>query len=159
MKPLFEAFDDVRLPTWGGPSMPAQVDSWLEERFAWHAIKYLRPEIDLQPQVAVDTSAGRFRVDFLTAGYRLKLAFECDGAAYHQDPDHDVWRDECLLKSGAVSGIYHFPYRDLVEWPEWCFLMVAGRHHDLFRPGALVNLNTLTQGPTPALRMTYRCQS
>jgi very-short-patch-repair endonuclease len=156
MRPL----DDILPDADGRPYLPTPdaMESWLEDRFAWQAIKYMRPEIDLRPQVSVDTSAGRFRLDFLTAGYRVNLAFECDGAAYHRSPEHEAWRDQLILQSGAVWGIYHLPYRDLVEWPEWCFLAIARRHYDLFRDGALLNLKTLAQGVAPRLGVTYRCQ-
>ena len=151
---------DEHIPD-GRPYLPGRVDSWLERRFAWQAIKYLRPEVELRSQVDIATEGGTFRVDFLTAGYRVNLAFECDGAAYHTDPKRDADRDGWLLRSEDLWGIYHLPYRDLVEYPEWCFLGIAERHYVLFTDSGLVNLRTLTQrfdGPT-RLRMSYRCKA
>lgn len=145
-----------------GRSCQDRLDSWLEQRFAWHAVKYLRPGIELRTQVEFPTPGGTFRVDFLTAGYRVNLAFECDGAAFHTDAERDARRDRWLLTSSELWGIYHLPYRDLVEWPEWCFLGIAKRHYDLFRDGALVNLNTLTRqwGEVPEdFGVSYRCQA
>lgn len=166
LRPLFEAFaplyDQSRMATWGGPDMPSRVDSWLERRFAWHAIKYLRPDIKLRPQVEFLTPGGKFRVDFLTENFRVPLAFECDGAASHaRTRGRDHIRDSWLLTSTDLWGIYRLPYRDLVEWPEWCFLTIAKRHYELFTDAALVNLNTLTQqsGDAPEhLGMSYRCK-
>ena len=146
----------------GRPYLPTRVDSWLEHRFAWHAIKYLRPEIELRTQVEFPTPGGKFRVDFLTAGYRVNLAFECDGAAFHTDAERDRIRDRWLLESDDLWGIYRLPYRDLVEWPEWCFFVIAQRHYDLFTDRALLNLSTLTReyGDLPKqFGVGYRCKT
>lgn len=164
--PLFEAYlaqvDRGDFETWGGPDMPARVDSWLEQRFAWQAIKYLRPEIELRPQVTIATKNGAFRVDFLTKNYRVNLAFECDGAAFHPSRDADDLRDAWLLTAPDVWGIYHLPYRDLVDCPEWCFMAIAQRHYDLFTDRALANLNNLTRQPADPprdFRVRYRCKA
>jgi hypothetical protein len=68
-----------------------------------------------------------------------------------------LWRDQQLLESGAIRGIYHVPYRDLVEWPEACFLAIAERHYDLFTERAMINLNNLAGGEDgPRVGVTYR---
>jgi very-short-patch-repair endonuclease len=148
--------------TWGGPDLPERVDSWLEQRFAWHAIKYLRPEISLCSQVEFLTDGGRFRVDFVTENYRINLAFECDGGAFHTSHEQDEIRDRWLLTSERLWGIYHVPYRDVVAWPEWVFMIIARRHYDLFTPTALVNLNHVTgrsADKPERLGVTYRCKN
>lgn len=96
-------------------------DSPIEDLFAYNAVKYLADDVELMPQVSIQTICGRFVLDFLlqspSAG---RVAVECDGKEFHEE-SRDEWRDAMILGGGLVDAIYrlrgcdiHFHIEDLL---------------------------------------------
>jgi very-short-patch-repair endonuclease len=68
-------------------------DSPIEENFAYNAAKYLDHDVTMQPQHRIRTYCGNFRVDFLLALNKRRVAVEYDGKAFHRyakDLAHDT---------------------------------------------------------------------
>lgn len=105
------------MPTIYSPSS----ESPIEELFAYNVAKYLADDVELVPQVSVQTICGRFVLDFVL---RLpgvgQIGIECDGREFH-DESRDEWRDAMILGGGFVDAIYrlrgcdiHYHIEDLL---------------------------------------------
>jgi very-short-patch-repair endonuclease len=83
----------------------ASSESEPERIFAAALVKALPSSITAKQQVDVDTSRGRYRVDFMLSGVkRYRVAVEVDGMAYHADTmAEDRQRDRALAEAGIVT--------------------------------------------------------
>jgi very-short-patch-repair endonuclease len=81
-------------------------ESPIEQKLFEAVSPWVKPEIQLTPQVEVQTKRGLRRLDFLLTDGRTGVVVECDGAAYHNF-DSDLDRDVALFLSGA-HAIFHF---------------------------------------------------
>jgi hypothetical protein len=124
-------------------------DSPLEDLFAWNVSKYFDPSVDLHKQVEVDTICGRFRMDFVATLGDSGVAFECDGAQYH-DELRDEWRDAMILGGGKVDFIYRLRGHDLVHHLEDCLYLVSKLNPDLFSGRGLGTLSALASDEAKA---------
>jgi hypothetical protein len=80
-------------------------ESPLEDSFAWNLSKHLRRDTRLEKQVVVSTVCGAFRMDFVaTSAAGQRIAFECDGAEFHEFR-RDEWRDAMILGGGGADSI------------------------------------------------------
>lgn len=88
-------------------------ESPLEDAFAWGLSKVLHPGTILEKQVEVKTICGDFRLDFVaTAVAGRRVAYECDGAEFHEQ-QRDEWRDAMILGANAVDSIIRLRGSDL----------------------------------------------
>ena len=88
-------------------------ESLLEDAFAWGLSKVLSPGTILEKQVEVKTICGDFRLDFVaTAVAGRQVAYECDGAEFHEQ-QRDEWRDAMILGANAVDSIIRLRGSDL----------------------------------------------
>lgn len=103
-----------------------QYDSPIEENLGELFAKYNDPYSDIAvlPQVGVQTSGGRFILDFLIIANGHKYAVECDGKEYH-DYYHDLYRDGMLLAEGIVDDMIRFRGTDLTAFPYTCMLFLV----------------------------------
>jgi len=117
-------------------------DSPLEDLFAWNAVKYLDASVTLRKQVEVDTICGTFRMDFVAIRGESRVAFECDGAEFH-DELRDEWRDAMILGTGETDFIYRLRGRDLVHHLEDCLYLSSRWNPELFSSRGLSILSDL----------------
>jgi len=108
-----------------------KLESPLEELFIHTLEKYLSPKSDIFPQHEVMTLAGKFRLDFLLIVNDKKIAFECDGADFH-DEWRDEWRDALILGSGEIDTIYRFRGKDLHTFIDDCIYLIYQYDKELF---------------------------
>jgi len=123
------------------PHYDPPYDSPLEDLFAHNISKYLGTNVVLNKQVDVETICGTFRVDFV-ADCGPKIAFECDGAEYH-DAARDEWRDAMILGADAVDVIYRLRGRDLTYHLEDCLFVISRLEPDIFSHRGLLHLGNL----------------
>ena len=100
-----------------------KLKSPLEELFIETLEKYLASEVEILPQYEVNTLAGKFRLDFLLTVNSKKVAFECDGAEFH-DKWHDEWRDSLILGTGNIDAIYRFRGKDIHTFLQDCIYLI-----------------------------------
>src|SRR5947209_4872370 len=108
-------------------------DSPIEEDLAWGLSKHLGASVRLHKQVEVPTSVTTFYLDLVaetSSGYRV--AFECDGQAYHQDGLRDECRDALILATSKVAAIYRFRGQDLYYHRDDCLFYVLKNDSRLF---------------------------
>ena len=103
-----------------------QYDSPIEENLGELFAKYNDPYSDIAvlPQVAVQTSGGRFILDFLIIANGHKYAVECDGKEYHKYY-HDLYRDSLLLGEDFIDEMIRFRGKDLSFLPNACLLFLG----------------------------------
>lgn len=89
----------------GEPLYNPPYENWLEDLFAWNAVKYLSPDADLVARYPVDTIGGTVRLDFVVMRGGQKVAFQFEGHD-HRDSWPNEWRDALVLGSNAVDAIY-----------------------------------------------------
>lgn len=87
-------------------------ESPIEDAFAWNLIKHLDPATYLVKQHPAPTICGSFRLDFVAIAGSRRIAFECDGAEFH-DRLRDECRDAMILWSGHVDMVYRLKGADL----------------------------------------------
>lgn len=109
----------------------SKLESPLEEFFIETLEKYLSPKSEIFPQYEVKTLAGKFRLDFLLTVHGKKIAFECDGADFH-DEFRDAWRDALILGSREIDTIYRFRGKDLHTFLNDCIYLIYHYDKDLF---------------------------
>jgi hypothetical protein len=108
-----------------------KLESPLEELFIETLEKYLSSKTQIFPQYEVMTLAGKFRLDFLLTVNEKKIAFECDGADFH-DEWRDEWRDALILGSGEIDTIYRFRGKDLHTFLDDCICLIFHYDKELF---------------------------
>ena len=115
----------------------------LEDEFAWHLVKYLRPITGLRYQVRVETPCAPLWVDFLVEHGARRVGFEVgpmDGAI---DEEQDRLRDALVIGSGALDVLYRFRGADLMYRLHDALLLAAHWDAGLFTERGRINLNTL----------------
>lgn len=118
-------------------------ESPLEDSFAWNLAKYLRRDTQLEKQVEISTICGVFRLDFVaTSDTGERIAFECDGAEFHE-VRRDEWRDAMILGSGSIDSIIRLRGSDLTYHMEDVMLLLARWYPLLFSDRSEVTLNRL----------------
>lgn len=125
-----------------GPFYDPPYDSPIEDCFAYNLVKYISRFADFDKQVWVDTSLGKFRMDFVVNSGGSKIAFECDGKVYH-DYVKDEKRDEAILESGAVDTIYRITGVDINYHLEDCLYFISQLNPEIFSSRGMLNLETL----------------
>lgn len=118
-------------------------DSPIEERFAYHAVKYLDERIKFVPQYEVTTICGRFVVDFVAeteSGY--KIGFECDGKEFH-DESRDEWRDAMILGADAVHTMYRLKGSDITYHLDDVLFVLSFFEPEIFSERGRINLTSL----------------
>lgn len=78
-----------------------EFDSPIEKQYYYIVKKFLPPTCSIISQYIIEP----YRVDFLIKYNQLRLVVECDGKAFHTEPDQihkDKERDEFLYKNGYV---------------------------------------------------------
>ena len=109
----------------------SKLESPLEELFIEKLEKYLSPKTEIIPQFEIETIAGKFRLDFLLTIDNKKIAFECDGANFH-DEWKDEWRDALILGTRQIDIIYRFRGKDLHTFLDDCIYLIYYYDKDLF---------------------------
>lgn len=92
------------------------LESPIEERFSNHLFKYLRANVEIIPQLDIETSNGQFRVDFALKSENRLIGIECDGEEYHDSEENkirDEWRDILILSNSKISTIYRISGKDI----------------------------------------------
>lgn len=115
-------------------------DSPIEDRLVFHFVNYAALDLELTPQVAVDTLCGRFVLDFVAltpAGYRVGI--ECDGKDFH-DAGRDEWRDAMILGDGYADAIYRIRGSDIHYVIHDVLYLMASFDPVLFSPRAPAKL-------------------
>ena len=118
------------------------LESPLEELFAFNLEKYLDSSINLQNQIEVETICGNFRIDFVAYSKIKRIAFECDGADYH-NVARDEWRDAMILGAKAVDVIYRLRGSDLTYHIEDCLYLISKWEPEIFSQRGKINLEIL----------------
>jgi very-short-patch-repair endonuclease len=85
----------------------------IEDIFYADIQKRLVPSAVVLRQSKWQTPIGSFYLDFLIEIGRRRVAFECDGKAFHQ-PDRDSRRDRAIVDAGHVHRIYRLRGYDIV---------------------------------------------
>ncbi len=125
------------------PQYDPPYDSPLEDVFAWSLSKYVARDVTIFRQFEVPTACGKFRIDFVAVtpnGYRV--AFECDGADFHED-SRDEWRDAMILGSGQVDSIIRLRGQDIFHRVNDVLLVASRWHPRIFSERAFHNLTCL----------------
>jgi hypothetical protein len=118
-------------------------ESPLEDAFARAIYKYLPETSDLSTQVEVATICGTFRLDFLvTTNGGRKLAYECDGAQFH-DQSRDEWRDAMIIGAGAVDSTVRIRGADIVYRLDDVLWILGQWEPTLFSDRGRVNVDCL----------------
>jgi hypothetical protein len=115
-------------------------DSPIEDRFVFHFENYAATDLELFPQVQVETLCGRFVLDFVArtpSGYRVGI--ECDGRDYH-DPGRDEWRDAMILGDEHVDALYRIRGSDIHHVIHDVLFLMATFDSVLFLPRAPAKL-------------------
>lgn len=109
------------------PAFSPPYDSPIEDRFAYHAVKYLSPSLDFEPQHRVPTQWGQFSLDFAARCGNKTIGIECDGRDYHQgdDAERDDWRDAIILGASHVDAMYRLRGSDIVRHPSDLLYMMS----------------------------------
>ncbi len=123
-------------------------DSPLEDIFAWSLSKYIDRGVAIFKQSETSTICGQFRIDFVAVaptGY--KVAYECDGADFHED-SRDEWRDAMILGADHVDSIVRLRGQDIVHRMDDVLLVASRWDPQIFSDRARHNLNRLASQRT-----------
>ncbi len=114
----------------------------LEDEFAWHLIKYLRPIAGLRYQVRVETPCTNAWVDFIVEHGARRIGFEI-GSLEEGDEEQERYRDALVIGSGALDVLYRFRAADLLYRPHDALHLAAVWDQTLFSERGRINLHTL----------------
>ena len=114
----------------------------LEDEFAWHLIKYLRPIAGLRYQVKVETPCTNAWVDFIVEHGARRIGFEI-GNLEKGDEEQERYRDALVIGSGALDVLYRFRAADLLYRPHDALHLAAVWDQALFSERGRINLHTL----------------
>lgn len=125
----------------------------LEDEFAWHLVKYLRPIAGLRYQVKVETPCMNAWVDFVIEhgdpnGRRrigIEIGASVDDAVAQEEVDgeQERYRDALVIGSGALDVLYRFRATDLLYRPHDALYVAAMWDPTLFTERGQINLHTL----------------
>ena len=114
----------------------------LEDEFAWHLIKYLRPIAGLRYQVKIETPCTNAWVDFIVEHGARRIGFEI-GSLEEGDEEQERYRDALVIGSGALDVLYRFRAADLLYRPHDALHLAAVWDQSLFSERGRINLHTL----------------
>lgn len=130
-------------------------DSPIEDRFAYHYVKYASDEVNMNPQFKVTTLCGRFIIDFvLSTSDGHHIGIECDGREFH-DESRDEWRDAMILGEGHIDAIYRLRGRDITYYIEDILYLIALLEPFLFSSRATENLKVLASSEIQSLPKSH----
>ncbi len=115
----------------------------LEDEFAWHLIKYLRPITGLRYQVKVETPCTNAWVDFVVEHGARRIGFEIGSLDDETDAEQERYRDALVIGSGALDVLYRFRAADLLYRPHDALHLAAMWDPSLFSERGRINLHTL----------------
>ncbi len=115
----------------------------LEDEFAWHLIKYLRPITGLRYQVRVETPCTNAWVDFVVEHGARRIGFEIGSLDDVHDEEQEHYRDALVIGSGALDVLYRFRAADLLYRPHDALHLAAMWDASLFSERGRINLHTL----------------
>lgn len=130
---------------WDGPAYDPPYESPIEDAFAWHVVKHLDATVAFEKQVEVGTTCGGFRIDFVAASAGRRIAFECDGAEYHNEL-RDECRDAMILSAGHVDAVYRLAGADLHYRMEDVLAVLVVAEPQLFSSRGRRNVEHLARG-------------
>lgn len=115
-------------------------DSPIEDEFALNILKYINPEVDFRAQEIIDTTHGRFIIDFVIKIDKCRvIGIECDGKDFH-DQYHDEWRDSIILDESDVTEIIRIPGTDIVYHLEDILYIISKWNPEIFSERGLLIL-------------------
>ena len=132
-KILKDAFPPIHEPPYDSP---------IEDIFAYHLVKYIRPDAKLDKQVTVETPKGIFRLDFVVSVNGRQIGIECDGEKFH-DPWRDEWRDALILGAGFVNDIVRISGKTICGRVHICLLRLSTLYPQMFSDRGKKNIETL----------------
>ena len=115
----------------------------LEDEFAWHLIKYLKPITGLRYQVRVETPCTNAWVDFVVEHGTRRIGFEIGSLDDTPDEEQERYRDALVIGSGALDVLYRFRAADLLYRPHDALHLAAMWDASLFSERGRINLHTL----------------
>lgn len=130
-----------------GPAYDPAYESPIEEAFAWHLVKHLGEAVAFEKQVEVSTTCGGFRMDFVATAAGRRIAFECDGAEYHNEL-RDECRDAVILWAGHVDAVYRLRGADLHYRMDDVLAALVVAESELFSARGRRNVEHLARGTT-----------
>ncbi|HYE95744.1 MAG TPA: hypothetical protein VD962_06010 [Rubricoccaceae bacterium] len=149
-----------------GPTYEPPYAGALQDEFAWHLVKYLREDLRLQGEAALEvdgpTGPAVYTVDFLLEvpqpdGTVRRVAVECGGARSLRDRERQLRRDANLLASGAVDALYRLRGSDLLHHMEDCLYLMSmwegNGPTSPFSERGRINLQTLASPEAQTLRL------
>jgi very-short-patch-repair endonuclease len=137
LHPIIPIGPQAQWPTYEPP-----YDSPIEDIFAYHLDKYLPPDAIVNRQVEVTTQCGTFRIDFVCDAGERTVAFECDGAQYH-DKARDEWRDALIMASGRVNALYRIMGQHILHQIDRAMYLISRSERNLFSARGRRNLQVL----------------
>ncbi len=145
-----------------GPAYEPPYEGALQDEFAWHLVKYLREDVTLHSEVAVERPGAFFSVDFVATvpqpdGTLRRVAFECGGARTLRDHQRQLRRDATLLAADAADVVYRLRGSDLLYHMEDVLYLVSGWEGEgagaPFSRRGRINLATLASPEAKTLRL------
>jgi very-short-patch-repair endonuclease len=112
------------------PSRPYR--SPLESELADQLRKHLADTVEFSNGVEVENGFTHFELDLLARTRFRRIAFECDGKAFHTDAFRDRCRDAIILRLNGADTIYRFRGQDLHYNFHDCLYVVAQRDPVIF---------------------------
>lgn len=124
----------------------------LEDEFAWHLVKYVRPIAGLRYQHGVELGSLRCWVDFVVEIGPHRIGFEIGDLEAGEDAQAQLYRDALLVGTGAVDVLFRLRAVDVLHRLPDVLVLVAGVQPDLFSERGHVNLRTLATPEARAFR-------
>ncbi|NNF59245.1 MAG: hypothetical protein HKN04_13500 [Rhodothermaceae bacterium] len=145
-----------------GPHYDPPYAGALQDEFAWHLVKYLREEIRLESEVAVERPGAFFAMDFLVRvplsdGTERLITFECGGTRSLKDHQRQLRRDATLIGSDAADVVYRLRGSDLLHHMEDVLYLISQWEGEAasspFSERGRINLTTLATPEAKSLRV------
>lgn len=114
-------------------------DSPIEAELAWELGKWLADSVGVTQQEVFETSAGRFRPDFVLRTGLRSVGVEADGRDFHNER-RDEWRDAMLLGEGRLDTIYRLRGTDIAHRLPDCLYLMTRLDPELFSERGRINL-------------------
>ena len=128
-------------------------DSPIEDIFAWNIYKYINPEIDFRKQELIETSHGKFYIDFVFEVTQNEIiGVECDGKEFH-DRFRDEWRDAIILDNSKITQMFRISGADIQFHIEDVLYIFSRWEPRLFSERGIINLTHLASDTVVANSM------
>lgn len=115
----------------------------LEDEFAWHLVKYLRPIAGLRYQVKIETPCGNQWVDFVVETPKRRFGFEVSLLDEGDQIEENRYRDAMVIGSGVLNVLYRFRAEDLLYRPHDALYAVTIWDRSIFSDRGHRNLKVL----------------